>query len=383
MADSISPPVNPNDPGIGPLIMGLTWTFTIISLIFIGLRFWVRITVSKLLNLEDWLMLAAGIINLIGQAFLSLSYHYGLGKHDRDLTFDQSVNVLKWQWLSSTPGIVSSAVARISIAILLARIFGTKRWLKWYLTVTTVSQATGSALLIIFSYAQSSPVAGVWNPTIPSRQLNPNYVVYTAYVLGSLWALGDLTYVLFPVIIVWKLNMQFRRKFLLCVLLAMSLITLGVSIVKTIHAQGRLGDKDEALFSASLGTLLGSLEQEFVIIMGCAPPLSSITKLKITSMSSITSSLEKLMLMGSSNRTHKTDNSTGFGEYSSNGTYYELGVAGQTLAGAHAKTETSSLNKTNSHNMNTSKISRTYQYGVTFDQEEETRRPDLAEGNTI
>ncbi|KAI0868534.1 hypothetical protein GGS24DRAFT_207654 [Hypoxylon argillaceum] len=252
-----------------------------------------------------------------------------MGKHDRDLTLDQAINVLKWEWLSSTPGIVSSTLARISIAILLARIFGTKHLLKWYLIINTIFQTIGASLLIIFSYVQSSPVEGVWNLTIPSRQLDPNYVVYTAYVLGSLWALGDLTYVLFPVMIVWKLNMQFHRKLLLCLLLAMSLVTLGVSIVKTVHAQGRLGNKDEALFNASVGSLLGSLEQEFVIIMGCAPPLSSVTKLKIISVPSITSSFRRPL--GSPSRTYKTGDSTELGEYGDDGTYYELAAAGKTF----------------------------------------------------
>ncbi|KAI0410561.1 hypothetical protein F5X98DRAFT_385388 [Xylaria grammica] len=300
MAGALPPPVNPSDPGIGPLIMGLTWTFTSLSLIVIGLRFWIRLSLAEMLSLEDWLMLAAGLINLTCQAFNTVSFHYGIGKHDRDLTFDQVVNTLKWEWLASTPGIVSSAISRIPIAILLVRIFGTKYWLKWYIIITVVLQTLGASLLIILSYAQSSPVEAVWNPT----------VVYTAYFLGSVWASEDLTY-------------------LLSALLALSLITLGVSIIKTIHAQGRLGDKGEALFNASVGSLLGSLEQEFVIIMGCAPSLSSVTKLKIKSLSDMALSLGNLRSSaGGANKSHMST---------------RLWVAGQTLSRAHAGLETNSL----------------------------------------
>ncbi|GAW24166.1 hypothetical protein ANO14919_137470 [Xylariales sp. No.14919] len=324
MADALPPPVNPSDPGIGPLIMGLTWTFTSLSLIVIGLRFWIRLSLAEMLSLEDWLMLAAGLINLICQAFNTVSFHYGMGKHDRDLTFDQVVNTLKWEWLASTPGIVSSAISRISIAILFVRIFGTKYWLKWYIIIAVVLQTLGASLLIILTVRASE----------------------------------DLTYVLFPILIIWRLNMQLHRKALLSALLALSSITLGVSIIKTIHAQGRLGDKGEALFNASVGSLLGSLEQEFVIIMGCAPSLSSVTKLKIKSLSDMALSLGNLR--SSAGGANKSNMSTRLCEYDSNGTYLELGVAGQTLSKAHAGLETNSSDVPSS-----GKIYKTPQYNVT------------------
>lgn len=55
------PPVNPDDRGIGPAIIGVMWTFTSIALIFIGLRFYVRVCIVKKLHVEDWIMLVSGV----------------------------------------------------------------------------------------------------------------------------------------------------------------------------------------------------------------------------------------------------------------------------------------------------------------------------------
>lgn len=52
-------PVNPNDLGRGPVVMGVTWTFNALALIVVATRFWIRIAVTKVLGVEDWLMLAA------------------------------------------------------------------------------------------------------------------------------------------------------------------------------------------------------------------------------------------------------------------------------------------------------------------------------------
>ncbi|KAI3393976.1 hypothetical protein diail_3337, partial [Diaporthe ilicicola] len=77
---------------------------------------------------------------------LTVAFHHGFGKHDADLTFNQLVSVAKWIWMSFTPGIVCSIFARISIAILLVRIFGTHALLKWFLIAITTLQVVVSVL---------------------------------------------------------------------------------------------------------------------------------------------------------------------------------------------------------------------------------------------
>lgn len=56
---ALPPPIHPEDLGRGPLVMGVTWSFSGLALIAVGVRFWVRIAVTKQLKIEDWLMLLA------------------------------------------------------------------------------------------------------------------------------------------------------------------------------------------------------------------------------------------------------------------------------------------------------------------------------------
>lgn len=58
-APMFPPPVNPNDLGRGPMIVGLTWTFTILAMTAVALRIYVRKTVTKALGWDDWIMLVA------------------------------------------------------------------------------------------------------------------------------------------------------------------------------------------------------------------------------------------------------------------------------------------------------------------------------------
>src|SRR4051794_37644201 len=75
--------------------------------------------------------------HITSMAFISVCYHYGMGKHDASLTPFQVVGVLQWAWLANTPGLLVSITARISIAILLVRLFGVYTGFKWFVIIVT------------------------------------------------------------------------------------------------------------------------------------------------------------------------------------------------------------------------------------------------------
>lgn len=75
---------------------------------------------------------------------------------------DQMVQILKFNWLATAPGMAASSVARISIAILLVRLFGIHKWFKKLLTVTTTIQIVLNTVLLICIWAQTTPVTGMW-----------------------------------------------------------------------------------------------------------------------------------------------------------------------------------------------------------------------------
>ncbi|KAI1088257.1 hypothetical protein F5B19DRAFT_432609 [Rostrohypoxylon terebratum] len=337
MDTTTPPPVNPDDPGRGLWFMGLTWTLTILSLLVVATRFWVRIAVTRMLYAEDWIMLLASVLNLAGESFLTASYHYGLGKHDEDLTFDQKVNTAKWTWIQYTPSILSSAAARISITILLVRLFAPKVALKWFLIVITTLSVAAIIAQIVTVWNQFTPAEGLWNPLVGTLRYSPSIAVIEGNVIGALCAFGDLVYVLVPVLIVWKLNMPFHRKLSLCILLSFSLITMGFSIAKSVYATG----SDGTLYEYTLGVVFAVVEQNFVITLGCVPPLRSITRLKLPpSIQDMTSSVRQLF-SSSRDTQYNIDscNECGQGSYG----YYELGVGGKPSSSAHANTVDSTL----------------------------------------
>lgn len=95
-----------------------------------------------------------------------------------------------------------------------------------------------------------------------------------------MFTFADLTYVLFPVIIIWNLHLSLDKRIGLMLLMCTSLITMAVSIMKAITLAHVSGVKEPA-YSSSLSALWAGLEQTLVIIMASVPALSAVTKLNL------------------------------------------------------------------------------------------------------
>lgn len=91
------------------------------------------------------------------------------------------------------------------------------------------------------------------------------------FLFTALFAISDLTYVLFPTMIIWKLKMPRARRLALCSIMALSLVTMVAAILKGLIT---LGLHEFTLpFRPNDGFLWSGIEQTLVIIMGTLPTL--------------------------------------------------------------------------------------------------------------
>ncbi|KAI0479888.1 hypothetical protein F4859DRAFT_530031 [Xylaria cf. heliscus] len=289
------------DPGRGDVIIGVSWTLTTICTLFVAFRLYQRSRPPTRLGWDDWIILLALVLSHITPSpsfYLStvislqftVAYHFGAGKHDEDLTLPQLIKVLMWFWISTTPALIVSIVARISASILLVRIFRTVNWFKWFVIVFTTLQTIVGIVAIITIYTQASPIQALWDPAVkPTKKRDRRYQIIVN-VAQSLFAFSDLSYVFLPVFIIWRLNMPLHRKIGLAVLLSLSLISFVGSVMKPVTASIAHNQ-----YESSLVILWSNLEQTLVIIISCVPALRSLVLLEMPIIRSIGSSLRSLI----------------------------------------------------------------------------------------
>ncbi|KAI2464677.1 hypothetical protein F4781DRAFT_58038 [Annulohypoxylon bovei var. microspora] len=318
------PPINPNDPGRGPLVIGVTWTFTGLAIITTLLRLYVRKHIGPRLATDDWLMVIAMIFQLVAQIFVSLAFKHGMGKHVYDLyTSDQVVTMSMWEWFSVPPGVVSGIFGRISICILLIRLFGVRVWFRYYAIALTACGVITSTITGICLYASRQPVQSLWNPYIPNpKQWEPTIVPDMMFLGQSFYALADLTFVIFPIIIVSNLHMSLSRRLSLIAMMTLSLFTCGMSIMKGVSAIAKQQGSD-GTYTGPLSLLWATLEQACVVLLGNIVPLRALLKLEIpTKLSTFVNSMASLL--GQSTRADSKSSALSETAGYRNGAYHDI-----------------------------------------------------------
>lgn len=178
-----SSPSSTSDIGINHLQYGLTWTLTGLAIIAVAARCQLKLKFKLPIIIEDYLMILALALQISYQTGFTLMCNWGSGRPMSTLTAEQMFNINKWSWTFTVPGFLVSIIARISIAILLVRIFGRVRWFKMYMTYFTTIQSIVGVVSIIFLVAQCDPYEGLWNTAVIRRYWDKRIYQYTALTL--------------------------------------------------------------------------------------------------------------------------------------------------------------------------------------------------------
>ncbi|GAW16233.1 hypothetical protein ANO14919_056560 [Xylariales sp. No.14919] len=288
--------------GSGPVILGLNWTFTSISIIAVCLRMWLRRKIGY--AFEDWLMVVAVALMIVYEAILTTSVIWGLGRKYESITPDEYVNILYWETLSQFFVNIQPVVPRWSIALLLIRIFGKVRpWFRWFLIFWVALMAVTAIISNVLTFTYLDPVEALWDPTVESRyRFNPYVEYYIALGVGWEAAISDLAFAIIPVVFVWNLQLPLRRKIGLIALLSGSLLAFLASLAKiifsTLQVRGEVGMVDGP--TTGVLWITSGVEQGLVITLGSVPALGPLAHLRL--FNNVYESLIYLVTLGRSRR---------------------------------------------------------------------------------
>ncbi len=122
---------------------------------------------------------------MIGISLLSVAVDYGFGRHAASLSLPDLIHALKFAWISQIPLVLSKSTSRISIGILLLRLFSVHKWLKWFVIITLILNTSICIVALVMVFVQTTPVAALWDPQLAPTAKSWNPVIQRNSAVAS------------------------------------------------------------------------------------------------------------------------------------------------------------------------------------------------------
>ncbi|KAK4164969.1 hypothetical protein QBC43DRAFT_260891 [Cladorrhinum sp. PSN259] len=270
------PPLSPQELAAnkGPKILATICAISAISTLFVGARVFVRGHIMRKLQADDWIVIVALIFAwaCVGSSIAAVSW--GNGRHFGALDLEQKQNAVKYTIFGFPPGIMSFALPKFAVVLLLNRLMNPSKYHRiflWFL-------AFGSQILllgcVVILFAQCTPSAAQWTFSMEKKCWDPMLLVRYSIGAGSFSAFADLYLAIYPSVVLFGLQIELRKKIALCCALGIGSVASIVAIYKTTS----LPSLAKADFSWETSDLViwTIIEGQTIIIASCIPLLQPI-----------------------------------------------------------------------------------------------------------
>ncbi|CAF9923557.1 hypothetical protein IMSHALPRED_005962 [Imshaugia aleurites] len=218
------------------------------------------------------------MLAIICTSLVTAEVAYGTGRHYQTLDSLQKVMAVKLNWISQPFAIFSCGVGKISIALLLLRIMPKNKIRERFLYILITLLFVINIIGLAFIFGQCSPARELWEPFIKGSCLKPYVQRDVSFFRASFSALSDFLLALFPLVIIYDLQMKLAVKVGLGCAMSLGLIATGAAIVKTVQLES-LTARDDYTYDTVDLVIWFSTEMYTVIIAACVPTLRPLSPL--------------------------------------------------------------------------------------------------------
>ncbi len=167
--------------------------------------------------------------------------HWGFGRHIYYLTPEQLAHAIKWSYITAPFAFMSLVFGRVSFAVSLIVIIGTKKWRRWLLWFVIVSQFIVNLILIGVGFGVCTPAHKYWDRKTPGTCLNPSIHRNLGYAQGGMHntirfpvplltpslafnVFADLVLAVLPASVISNLNLKMKIKVGLVALMSLGIL---------------------------------------------------------------------------------------------------------------------------------------------------------------
>ncbi|KAL5356291.1 hypothetical protein BJX96DRAFT_162360 [Aspergillus floccosus] len=260
-----------NDSHLG-IIIGVQTALTVLAVIVVSLRLYVRIKLVRSSGSDDWTMAVAALCSIGGWILYIYKACHGLGRHIQFIETIDRIGMTEaafWQVIICSA--TGMAFLKISIALNLLR-FSPARWYAVCLWASIAFVVAYNFMAAMTFFLHCRPMQAHWDTRIKDAKCYSLHLfVVFALINTSFNIFTDVLFATIPIPIVWNLQMKRRVRFYLIGVFSLGYIAVGMGVVKTVFQLAYAKDRD-SFFNDSI--LFWALVQFNIgILAACVPSL--------------------------------------------------------------------------------------------------------------
>ncbi|MCJ1247602.1 hypothetical protein MMC30_004817 [Trapelia coarctata] len=258
----------------GPGILAAVWTFTIVGLFTTVCRLYGRLKLTSNAGKDDLVIAISQVFIVVYSILCTCTVVAGFGRHTYDLG-PKAGFAIEMSIISFVPGIITVVTPKLAVACLLIRLLNPSRKQIYFLYTLTISCIIVYILCAIFLWIQCRPSAMLWDPTVEGTCWDPSVFINYCIFCGSYSAFVDLYLALYPLSILYTLQINKKKKIGLSLVLGLGIIATVAAIWKTTVLPDLYNHAD---FTYALSDLLiwSSVEPNTILIAANLPTLRPI-----------------------------------------------------------------------------------------------------------
>ncbi|KAB8342694.1 hypothetical protein FH972_022295 [Carpinus fangiana] len=272
---------------LGPTINGVQWAVVSLAVITCLCRLYIRTIRKHNAGLDDIAIVVATCLSIFGGITGSIFTHYGIGTHIGQLDSDQVMHATEWLLIGVFQSYLALFFVRLSIAIFIVRMLArSQKRLKAAVYACLFLNFANTLMICILLGTWCRPLEGVWNKNVPAKCL-PNEVVTNGNrAFAAISAGTDILYAALPIAVFWRLQMNWKLKRNLVIIMLFTLVICACAIGKAATVNETTSDPT---YVNGQSTFWAVLEVNLGIIVASLPALRQfciVTREDITSLRS-------------------------------------------------------------------------------------------------
>ncbi|CAF9921835.1 MAG: hypothetical protein ALECFALPRED_001892 [Alectoria fallacina] len=180
--------------------------------------------------------------------------------------------MLEFSAISEALSVFGIGVVKVSVCLALLRVVDrARRGITLVLRSLLVFIAVTHLALAMLFFLHFRPLAALWNAKVHGSCLATHTTVLAEYVGFAVDVVTDLVRAGIPALVIHRLQMSFRTKMALCVLMGLGVFTAGCAVAKAITLRGVFAD--DYTFGFTKPATWAAVEQFVGIIITSIPAL--------------------------------------------------------------------------------------------------------------